>query len=77
MTKTERLTAIAERLSEDQIDSLIHFAQTMAEEPFYEKAPDEAHTSIERGLEQLARGETVTLDELSKRLKAAAKPSGK
>jgi predicted transcriptional regulator len=76
MTKTEQLTVVAGRLSEDQIDALLSFAQSMADEPFYEKAPPEALASLERGLEQIARGETVSLDELSKRLEAAAKPSG-
>jgi hypothetical protein len=75
MTKTEQLTVVAERLSEDQIDALLSFAQSMADEPFYEKAPPEALASLERGLEQIARGVTVSLDELSKRLEAAAKPS--
>jgi hypothetical protein len=76
MTKTEQLAVVAGRLSEDQIDALLSFAQSMADEPFYEKAPPEALASLERGLEQIARGETVSLDELSKRLEAAAKPSG-
>jgi hypothetical protein len=76
MTKTEQLTVVAGRLSEDQIDALLSFAQSMADEPFYEEAPPEALASLERGLEQIARGETVSLDELSKRLEAAAKPSG-
>ena len=75
MTKTEQLAAVVERLSEEQVDALLSLAQSMAEEPFYEKAPPEALASLERGLEQLARGETVSLDELSRRLEAAAKPT--
>ncbi len=74
MTKTEQLTAAVERLTEEQVDALLSFARSMAEEPAYEKAPPEALASIELGLEQLARGETVSLDELAVRLKAAAKP---
>jgi len=77
MTKAEQLTAVAERLSEEQIEALLSFARSMAEEPFYEKAPPEALASLERGLEQIARGETVSLDELSKRLEATANPHGK
>jgi hypothetical protein len=77
MTKTEQLAAVAERLTEEQIDALLSFAQSMADEPLYEKAPPEALASLERGLEQIARGETVSLDELSQRLTAAVKPSGK
>lgn len=76
MTKTEQLTAVAARLSEEQVDALLSFAQSMADEPFYEKAPPEALASLKRGLEQIARGETVSLDEVSQRLAAAAKPSG-
>lgn len=74
MTKTEQLTAVVGRLSEEQVDALLSFAQSMAEEPFYEGAPPEALASIELGLEQLARGERVSLDELDVRLKRAAKP---
>jgi hypothetical protein len=76
MTKTEQLTAVAERLSEEQIDALLSFARSMADKPLYEMAPPEARASLDRGLEQIARGETMSLEELSKRLEAAAKPSG-
>jgi predicted transcriptional regulator len=76
MSKTEQLAAVAERLSEEQVDALLSLAHSMVDEPFYDKAPPEALASLERGLEQIARGETVSLDELSKRLEAAAKPSG-
>jgi hypothetical protein len=76
MTKTEELTAVAGRLTDEQIDALLDFAQSMTEEPFYERAPPEALASLECGLEQLARGETVSLEELADRLKAAAKPHG-
>ena len=76
MTKAEQLTAVAERLSEEQVDALLSLARSMVDEPFYDKAPPEALASLERGLEQIARGKTVSLDELSKRLETAAKPSG-
>jgi hypothetical protein len=75
MTKTEQLAVVAERLSEDQIDALLSIARSMIEEPFYERAPAEARASLQRGLDQIVSGETVTLDELSKRLDAA-KASG-
>lgn len=77
MTKTEQLTSVVERLSDEQIDALLDFAQSMAAEPFFDKAPPEALASLNRGLEQIARGEAVSLDELSKRLRAAAAPPGK
>jgi hypothetical protein len=76
MSRTERLTAVAERLTNEQIEALLDFAQSMAEESFYDRAPPEALASLERGLEQLSRGETVSLDELADRLTTAAKPAG-
>jgi hypothetical protein len=76
MTKTEELTAIAEKLSEEQLDSLLFFAQSMAERPLLDTAPPEAQASLERGLDQLDRGETVSLEELAKRLEAAARSPG-
>ena len=74
MTRTEQLAAVAERLTDEQVDALLDFAQSMTDEPLYERAPPEALASLERGLEQLARRETVSLEELGDRLKAAAKP---
>ena len=74
MTKAEQLTAVVEGLSEEQVDALLSFAQSMTEEPVYKNAPPDALASIRLGLEQLARDETVSLDELDVRLKAAAKP---
>jgi hypothetical protein len=76
MSRTERLKAVAERLTNEQIEALLDFAQSMADEPFYERAPPEALASLERGLEQLTRGEAVSLAELAERLEAAAKPRG-
>lgn len=77
MTKSEQLTAVAERLTEEQLEALLSFAESMAEEQsYYASASPEALASLERGLEQIARGETVSLDEVARRLKAAAKPSG-
>jgi hypothetical protein len=76
MTKAEQLAAVAKRLSEEQIDTLLDLAQSMADGPFYDKAPPEALKSLDRGLEQIARGETVSLDELARRLERAVKPSG-
>jgi len=76
MTKAEQLTAIAEHLSEDQMEALLFFARSIAKEPFYDSAPPEALASLERGLSQIERGETLTLDELSERLAAAGRSSG-
>jgi predicted transcriptional regulator len=74
MSKTDQLIAVAERLSEEQVDALLVLARSMADEPYLRRAPPEALASIQRGLEQIERGETVSLEELSKRLDAAAKP---
>ncbi len=76
MSKTEQLTAVVERLSDEQIDALLSLARWMIDEPLYDRAPAEARASLDRGLDQIANGETVTLDELSERLAAAAKSSG-
>lgn len=78
MTKAEQLTAVAQRLSDEQIDALLSFARSMArKESYYDQAPPEALASLERGLEQIERGELASLDELARRLKAAAKPTSK
>jgi hypothetical protein len=50
MTKAEQLTAATERLSDEQIDALLSFAQSVAGKPFYDRAPPEALASLERGL---------------------------
>ncbi len=70
MTKIEQLTSVAQQLSDDQVADLLALAQSMAEAPFYDRAPPEALASIERGLAQIARGDVVSLDELGKRLNA-------
>jgi hypothetical protein len=71
MTKTEQLKAVADRLSDEQIGTLLSFAHAMADAPFYETAPPEALASLDRGLRQLERGEGVPLEELSERLAVA------
>lgn len=65
MTKAEQLTAVANQLSDEQVEALLSFARSMADRTsFYEEAPPEALASLERGLDQLRRGERVSLDEL-------------
>jgi predicted transcriptional regulator len=70
MTKIEQLTSVAQQLSDDQVADLLALAQSMAEAPFYDRAPPEALASIERGLAQIARGEDIALEEYAKRLDA-------
>lgn len=72
MTKAQHLTVVAERLSDDQLDALIQFAEHMSEPPFLDTAPPDALASLERGLAQLANNESVSLAELTDRLQAAA-----
>jgi len=76
MTKAEQLTAVAAQLSEEQIDALLYFAQSMAEGATYDSAPPEALASLQRGLEQIESGEVFALEELRERLTRAGKPRG-
>ena len=71
MSKTEELVREVAKLSDEQVATLIDLARSMAERPFYETAPPEALASLDRGLAQLERGDTLTLDELAKRFEVA------
>jgi hypothetical protein len=75
MTRIEKLQAAAAPLSDDQIDALVSLARSVTSKTFYDQAPPDALRSIERGLDQVARGETVTFDELADRLARAARTS--
>ena len=59
MTKIEQLTQTAAALSDEQIDGLIAYAAYLAGQPLYYSAPPEVRASIDRGLDQYARGNTV------------------
>lgn len=72
MNKIDELTVAAGRLTDDQIAELLELARAMSGSSYYASAPQEALDSLERGLAQLDRGETVTLDEVDRRLRAAA-----
>lgn len=74
MTKVEQISREAEALSDYQLEAALEFIRAMKCDPFFFDAPPEALASIERGREQLSRGETISLDELSQRLKRAATP---
>ena len=45
MDNIERLVVLTERLSDEQIDALLSFAQSMADESFHERAPPEVLSS--------------------------------
>ena len=70
MSKIEQLTRTAAALSDEQIDGLIVYAAYLAGRPYYYSAPPEALASIERGLEQHERGDTVTATAAFDRLQA-------
>lgn len=62
MTKIEQLAHTAANLSDEQVDGLIAFATYLAGEPLYNSAPPEVLASIDRGLAQLERGDTIAAD---------------
>jgi hypothetical protein len=68
MSRIDRLQSVASELSEDQVDALIAFAESLVGESLYSLAGPEALASVERGLDQVSRGETVSLEELRRRL---------
>ena len=72
MTQLEKLEAAAKALSEPQIEALIGFARSMQGKAYFDTAPPEAIASIERGLAQIDAGLTLSLDELSARMKRSA-----
>lgn len=73
MSKIDKLTEIAGKLTEDQIEGLIHHAQLLLDEPFLDQAPPEALQSLERGLEDEREGRViearVAFDMLEKKFK--------
>lgn len=77
MTKIEQIAREAAALSEYQLEAALEFIRAMKSEPFYFSAPPEARASIERGFAEIGRGETVSLDEVERRLSAAARPASK
>ena len=72
MDQTLALADAASKLSDEQVGTLIDLARAMSERPFYERAPPAALASLEQGLAEFHRGETVSLGELAERLRTAA-----
>jgi hypothetical protein len=75
MTKIEQLTQTAAALPDEHIDGLIAYAAYLAGQPLYYTAPPKVHASIDRGLAQHERGNTVpaatVFDDLQARIDAA------
>ena len=70
MTKIDQLTKTAAALSEEQIDGLIAYAVYLAGQPLYYSAPAEVLASIEFGLAEHARGESIAASTAFARLQA-------
>ena len=68
--KIEQLTQTAATLSEEHIDGLIAYAAYLAGRPLYDVAPPEVLASIDRGLAQHARANTVPATTVFDRLQA-------
>jgi len=67
MTKVEQISREAEGLSDEQLNATLDFIRTMKRDPFFYSAPIEALESIERGREEIARGEGVGFAEAARR----------
>lgn len=70
MTRTEKLAAVADALTDEQKDALIHMAEAMRAEPFYDSLPPEALASIGRGLADAAAGRISSAQDVFARLDA-------
>lgn len=68
MGKVEQLIEAAVPLADEQVDGLIAYARSLLLEPVYSSAPLEAMASIERGLAQVAKGETVAAEDVFARI---------
>ncbi len=73
MSKIDKLTEIAGKLTDDQVEGLIHYAQTLLDAPFLERAPPEAIESLKRGIKDDEEGRlvdgSVVFKELERKLK--------
>lgn len=67
MSKIDKLTEIAGKLTEDQIDELIAHAEHLSA-PFYDRVPQHVRDSIARGIQQAAEGQTVSLEDFHRHL---------
>lgn len=76
MTKVDQLAAAAEALSDDQLDALIDIAKGMKDKPFYYTAPPEALALLDRGLAEIAAGQTIPGEEVFARIDKRLKDLG-
>ncbi len=67
MTTKEELRQIVETLNEEDAAELLDYAQWLLEQE--DPLSDEELTRAERGLDQIRRGEYVTLDEVKRNLR--------
>ena len=77
MSKIEKLAEIAGQLTEDQVEGLIHYAQSLLDEPFLDQAPPEVLEDIRIGLEQADQGRVVDGKVVFARLKDKIEASRK
>ena len=74
MSKLQTLAEKARDLPPEQIDALIHFAETMRSAPFIEHAPADAMAALEQGLAEIAAGKAIdgptVFDRLDAKLRA-------
>jgi predicted transcriptional regulator len=57
--KTEQIVREAASLTDEQQAAALDFIQAMKREPFYYSAPPEAVAALDKGLAEIAAGETV------------------
>jgi predicted transcriptional regulator len=76
MTKLTELAKAASGLPPEQLDALIHLAETMRSTPFIDRAPPEAVAALEQGLAEIAAGKVVDGPALFDRLDAKIRARG-
>lgn len=76
MAKLNDLTEAARDLSVEQLDALIHLAETMRAPLYIECAPAEAIAALEQGLAEIASGQSVHGPAVFDRLHAKLRSRG-
>ncbi len=73
MTKIEKLTELASRLSDDQLEGLIYHVEILLDGPFLDRAPPEVRASVQRGLEDIEAGRVLDAKDVFDRLEERIK----